>query len=247
MPRQRSVLIADNDRDIAELVRALLTDEGYAVTVLSGLTPESVTAAVGRLEPDCVLLDGESGTMGDYGASWEMAAALSARARAVPVVMFTAHRGATEEARSGSSRRAREAGFAAVVAKPFDVDAILDAVAHAVGRSEPFDGSEPADERRTDELVWRLEELGARDVRRSSRREWVTFRATDGTLLQLYWWQSEGCYYVGAYPGNGSRLETLGLFYELDAAVACAASVLLGNVAPVAPALQPSPADAGAD
>src|SRR5438067_1250718 len=85
--RQRTgcVLVVDPDRDIAELVQAILTDEGYEVSCLYGYRGDRLRAAVGRLEPDCVLLDG-SGADG-YGDSWEEARRLGRRARPVPVVM----------------------------------------------------------------------------------------------------------------------------------------------------------------
>jgi DNA-binding response OmpR family regulator len=61
-----AVLIVDDDRDIAELVEAVLTDASYTVSLLHQLEPEMVVAAVGRLEPDCLLLD-SSGRAGASG------------------------------------------------------------------------------------------------------------------------------------------------------------------------------------
>lgn len=216
------VLIVDNDRDISDLVRALLTDEGYEVACLYEHFGDDVIAAVGRLEPDCVLLDGESGQGGEYGASWKDAASLHTRGRTIPVIMFTAHAGAATEARAAESERAREARFAAVIGKPFDVDDLVAAVAKATGSVERFDSTPGADRERTRQLVKRLAEVGAADVRSSSRREWVTFKAPDESLFQLYWWQTGGCYLVGAYLGDGRKMENIGLFYDVDGAVACA-------------------------
>lgn len=218
----KKVLIADDDRDISDLVRALLTDEGYEVACLYESPGDAVIAAVGRLEPDCVILDGEPGPIGDYGASWKDAASMRARGRSIPVLMFTAHGRAADEAQASESERARAAGFAAVIRKPFDVDEIVDAVAKATGSVPRFDSSPGADRERTRQLVKRLEGIGAADIRSSSRREWVTFRAPDDSLFQLYWWQTGGCYLVGAYLGDGRRMENIGLFYDADGAVACA-------------------------
>ena len=53
-----TVLVVDDDNDIADLVEELLMSEGYAVTTLRSRNLESVQAAVERLRPDCVLLDG---------------------------------------------------------------------------------------------------------------------------------------------------------------------------------------------
>lgn len=52
-----SVLCVDDDRDVAEVVQAVLTDEGYKVSCLYELEDEALLRAVGRLEPDVVLLD----------------------------------------------------------------------------------------------------------------------------------------------------------------------------------------------
>lgn len=216
------VLIVDSDRDISDLVRAVLTDEGYEVACLYEYPGDAVMAAVGRLEPDCIILDGETGRGADYGASWKDAASIHGRERSVPVIMFTAHAPASDEAEAGQSDRARAAGFAAVVRKPFDVDELVAAVAKAIGNVERFDPSPGADRERTRRLVKRLGEVGAADVRSSSRREWVTFRAPDDSLFQLYWWQTGGCYLVGAYLGDGRKMENIGLFYDVDGAVACA-------------------------
>lgn len=216
------VLIVDGDRDVGDLVRAVLTDEGYEVGCLYDYPGDAVVAAVGRLEPDCVILDSEAGPRPDYGSSWKTAAALHARGRKVPVIMFTAHVVASDEAEAGESERARRAAFAAVIRKPFDIDDLVAAVARATGTAERFDDSPDADRERTQQLVRRLERIGCKDIRSSSRREWVTFRVPDESLFQVYWWQTGGCYLVGAYLGDGRQLENIGLFYDVDGAVACA-------------------------
>lgn len=231
MDAAAKILIVDNDHDISDLVRSVLTDEGYEVACVYEHVGDEVVAAVGRLEPDCVILDGESGRGGDYGASWKVAARMQSRDRQVPVIMFTAHAPASDEAAAGESERARAAHFAAVVRKPFDVDELVDAVAKATGGSDRFDASAEGDGARTRRLVERLKEIGGADVRSSSRREWVTFRSGDDSLFQLYWWQTGGCYLVGAYLGDGRRMENIGLFYDVDGAVACAEGAVKARAA----------------
>jgi CheY-like chemotaxis protein len=125
----RTVLVVENDGAIGEVVLAVLADAGYAALVLPDARPEAVLAAVDRLEPACVLLDG--GGRRGYDASWEVAAALRVRARPVPAVMFTVDDAAAREAETGASARSRAAGFAAVLPKPFDLDELLGAVARA--------------------------------------------------------------------------------------------------------------------
>lgn len=214
------VLVVDNDPGVSELVQAILTDEGYEVATLNDPDHAAVAAAVGKIEPDCILLDGAHGTA--FGDSWTEAAYLSSRARTVPTVMFTAHADAVLEARTQSSERASAARFAAVIGKPFDLDELLEAVATAAGHSEKFDRSEAADQERTAALADQLRAAGATDIRTSNRREWATFVSpADGRIYQLYWWQRLGRYSVGRYDDD-ARLEIIGQFFERSAAIAAA-------------------------
>jgi CheY-like chemotaxis protein len=214
------VLLVDNDEDITGLVSAILADEGYAVTSLSDTDHPSVAAAVGRVEPDCILLDSAEGPA--FGGSWSEAAYLARRDRAVPSVMFTAHANAVAEARDRSTDRAREADFSAIVPKPFTLDELLDAVATAAGRSRRFNHSEAADRQRTAELVDQLRAAGGTDIRTSDRREWATFTSPhDDRIYQLYWWQMKGVYMIGRYDDDG-RLEMIGQFFERSAAIGAA-------------------------
>ena len=135
--RERRVLIVDDDSDIAHLVEEVLAEDGYAVTVLSDARIEAIQEAVAQLEPACMLLDGGVGS--GYGASWESAALMAARLPAVPVIMFTAHAGASAEAMENTSERSQLAGFAAVLPKPFNLTELLRAVEVAVGESHRSD------------------------------------------------------------------------------------------------------------
>ncbi len=220
---QRKVLVIDDDRDITDLVYAILTDEGFAVSVLHDQAPDAIRVAVGQLEPDCILLDGES-PLG-YGHAWEDAAWITGRDRRVPLIMFSAHSAEAREAEAGQSSRSRAAGFASVLGKPFDIDQLVTQVAAAVGHSEPFNTSAHGEQERTAALIARLQAAGAREIHASTRREWANFRTEDGTLVQLYWWQRDAVYYVVRHAETGGVLETLGRFYDLDAAVTMAMTV----------------------
>lgn len=212
------VLLIDDDEDVADVVVAILTDEEYLVEVLADTSHESVLAAVGKQEPDCILLDGASGP--EYGSSWAEAAYLGARERPIPTIMFSAHHGDVKEAEQEESDRARAAEFAAVVAKPFSLDDLLEAVATACGNSEQFKQTPAGDRERTLELARRLRELGASDIRTSDRREWATFRLKeDDKICQLYWWQKMGLYVAGCYQDD-AVLTPIGQFFELEAALA---------------------------
>lgn len=214
------ILVIDDDRDVGEVVTAILSDEGYDVTTLDHISDETVRAAIGRLEPDCILLDGVEAV--EYAEAWATAAELSHRPRPIPTVMFTAHSRDAAEAQEATSRRAAEAGFTAVLRKPFHLDELVATVERAVGTSVPFNHSERAEHARTKELVVRLTGAGARDVRPSARREWANFRNAAGDEMQLYWWQAAGAYLVARYSTDGARLELVGHYYDLEAAIRAA-------------------------
>ena len=129
------VLVVDDDNDIADLVEAFLTGEGYAVATLRDRNLESVQAAVERRRPDCVLLDGHA--RGSENTSWTEAAWMASQVDAVPVILFSADRQATSEAEQDESERSHAAGFSSVLPKPFDLDELVRAVALAVSQS-PF-------------------------------------------------------------------------------------------------------------
>lgn len=217
------VLVIDDDRDIADLVYAILTDEGFAVSLLHRQDSDSIRKAVGQVEPDCVLLDGESPK--GYGQSWGEASWLGARSRTVPVIMFSGSTADVHEAQESASPRSQEAGFTATLPKPFNIDTLVDVVERAIGLAVPFNESQGGERERTARLVTRLQDAGATEVHVSTRREWGNFRTEDGTLVQLYWWQRDGAYYVVRHAETGGVLETLGRFYDLDAAITMAMTV----------------------
>ena len=135
-----TVLVIEDDRALGRLLDDLLSEVGYAVALLQNVREEPVRDAVARLEPDCILLDSEG--MAGYTQSWIDAAWIRERERPVPVVMFTVDSGAAAEALAAESERSRRAAFFAVLAKPFDLDILLDTVARAVATSA---GAAPAD------------------------------------------------------------------------------------------------------
>jgi len=217
--QQHRVLCVDDDRDLADVVQAILTDEGYLVSCLYSVDGDALLRAVGRIEPDCILLDSDSAI--EYGSSWLLAADVAARQRPVPVVMFSAHLAATMEAQEGQSDRAVRAHFASVLPKPFHIDELIVRVAEAVGRSVPFDRTANGEARRMTALVQELSARGATDIQPSKLREWALFRVPGGALLQLYWWQTRGVYQVGRYTEEG-KLEMVGQFVDLQAAIEAA-------------------------
>lgn len=223
LSRVPRVLVIDDDRDITDLVHAVLTDEGFAVSILHDQRPDAIRVAVNRLEPDCVLLDGDSPR--DYGESWGHAIWMRGRQRRVPLIMFSGHRRDTEEVEKRESVRSKEADFMSAISKPFDLDALVDAVSNAVGQSVAFDPTARGERARTASMIARLQAAGAQDIHASSQREWANFTTADGTFAQIYWWERDSVYYVGRYAPTGGRLETVGRFYDLDLAIEMATSL----------------------
>jgi DNA-binding NtrC family response regulator len=199
------VLIVDRDQDVASVAQVVLTDAGFRVSILVRAHPDTVRVTVGQLEPDCVLLDSDDNA--EYGRAWELAAWFGTRERRVPVIMFTASQTAVREAREATSARSQAAQFDGVLSKPFDLDELVDIVAHAVGHAAPFDPAPGAEAQRTARLRAKLEAAGAQEIHTSTRREWANFRTADGTLVQIYWWQRDGVYYVMRHAETGGRID----------------------------------------
>lgn len=217
----KTVLVVDNDRDVAEIVETILIDEGFIVSCLYADTQVALHAAVESLQPACVLLDG--GGAEGYDRSWETALWLTSRA--VPVVMLTGDAKAREEAILDDSDRAKATRIAGVIDKPFDIDHLVTVVRRAVG--EPIQPAKRTEAQDQSQLVEGLRAVGALDVSSSkSGRVWATFKASDGSLYKVYRWRAADVYFVGRYNPGGSQLEPLGQFSKLEALIAfCAARI----------------------
>ena len=125
-----SVLIVDDDQDVSKIVAEVLSEEGFQISVLRDSQPAVIHAAIERLEPDVVLLDGGDG--GGYGDSWVNAAWMRERSRPIPVIMFTAHTRELAEAQLGVSERSKSAAFVGFLPKPFDLRILVETVARVV-------------------------------------------------------------------------------------------------------------------
>ena len=121
------VLVVDDEADILELVREVLSDEGYDVD--TALTGEAALAITRERRPDLILLDVK--LPGADG--WEVLAELRAAAGPqTPVVVMTAGFDAQD--------RALASGAQGYLGKPFDIDDLLRAVGAHVGL--PMRGSQ---------------------------------------------------------------------------------------------------------
>lgn len=133
-PRQsvaHPILVVEDDTALARLMEALLTSAGHTVRIAGD--GESAIAAVRDARPALVLLDLTIPKLD----GWQVLERLRAGGDPPPVVLFTGDYAA--------GRRARHAGVAASILKPFDVDELLATVerllAPANDNSPP---SEPA-------------------------------------------------------------------------------------------------------
>jgi FixJ family two-component response regulator len=217
--RQKTIVVVDDDRDIAEVVQTILIDEGFTVSCLYQPTKNDVKAAIDRLEPDCVLLDG--GNPAAYGPSWEIAAWLAARPHPVPAVMITGHSADRDEAVRNETDRARMAHVAGVIPKPFDIDRLITTVCNAVGQPvTTITDRQEADHQ--NQLLARLKTAGVVELSGSLLgRVWATVRAgSEHTLYKIYRWRAAGAYFIGRYSADGHQMEPLGQFADVDALVA---------------------------
>ncbi len=116
--KQKKLLVVDDEPDILEFLQVILEEEGYAVAV-TGKGEYLEKLNIGVL-PDLILLDmwlsGKDGReIVKYLKSQE-------KTRHIPIIMFSAHPRAEETA--------LKAGADDFVAKPFDIDVLLNKIAH---------------------------------------------------------------------------------------------------------------------
>lgn len=120
--RRRRTLVVDDDRDIAELVRLALTDEGYDVVVATN--GSAALEALLAAPFDLILLDMRMPVMD----GWEFAQAYQATAEPrAPVIVVTAARDTAE--------RAAEINADGFLAKPFSLEELFETVGRHVRRA----------------------------------------------------------------------------------------------------------------
>ncbi|HET8631000.1 MAG TPA: response regulator [Thermomicrobiales bacterium] len=134
--RPRALLVVDDDHDICELTAALLRDAGYRVTAVA--TEAAALAALAARRYDLILMDPLGAASAADPGRWDALGRVLAAGGDTPTVVFTAHPPA-----DFADWRAR--GFAGFLAKPFDCDDLLAAVAAALGEDpDGLRGAAPA-------------------------------------------------------------------------------------------------------
>jgi CheY-like chemotaxis protein len=115
-----TILVAEDDAAITDVLIEVLTDEGYAVrAVASG---SEALAALQATSPDLALIDLSLPGM----SGWELMEAVRAQPIDVPIVVMTASTLATDELAA--------AGASACLFKPFELDDLLACVAQHIPR-----------------------------------------------------------------------------------------------------------------
>jgi CheY-like chemotaxis protein len=120
-----TVLIIEDDEDIAEVIRMVLEKEGYDVELAENGRAGLEALAPGRPLPAAILLDLMMPTMN--GFAFREAQLADPRIAAVPVVMMTADSHVMEK-----TERIRPL---AALAKPFDVEDLVGIVHRATAAS----------------------------------------------------------------------------------------------------------------
>lgn len=115
--KQKKLLIVDDEPDILEFLQVILEEEGYTVAVTG--KGEYLEKLNNGILPDLILLDmwlsGKDGReIVKYLKSQE-------KTRHIPIIMFSAHPRAEEAA--------LKAGANDFMAKPFDIDVLLNKIA----------------------------------------------------------------------------------------------------------------------
>lgn len=116
--RKKKILVVDDEPDILEFLQVILEEEGY--TVVTSDKGEYLEQLHNGGLPHLILLDvllsGKDGR--------EIVKYLKSQqeTRHIPVIMFSAHPSAEETA--------RQAGADDFLAKPFNIDVLLEKIAH---------------------------------------------------------------------------------------------------------------------
>ena len=125
MPDTRTVLIVDDDRELADGLRVFLQRHGFrCVLANNGLDAQR---AIREERPDLVVMDMMMPRMGGY----PVLESLQGRTDAPPVIMMTANEGARHKA------YAEHLGVIDYLRKPFDMQRLLESVQRVLPGADP--------------------------------------------------------------------------------------------------------------
>ncbi len=115
--KKRKLLVVDDEEDILEFLKVILEDEGYIVVTTD--KDDYLEKLQDDVLPDLILLD--LLLSGKDGRDIVKYLKMNERTKHIPVIMFSAHPRAHETT--------KQAGADDFVAKPFEIDLLLDKVA----------------------------------------------------------------------------------------------------------------------
>lgn len=120
----KRILVMNDDQELLELFRLLLTEEGYEV-ILSSYAIEELPE-IERLHPDLIILDWMIGVGHPRGWPTLQKLKLHPSTKAIPLIICTAAERSVEEQQSYLASKG-----VTVVLKPFDLDELLHAIRKA--------------------------------------------------------------------------------------------------------------------
>jgi DNA-binding response OmpR family regulator len=120
----RRILAVDDDRDILEVLQFILEDSGYKVDTLSD--GRQLMDTIRDKHPDLILLDIMLGNMDGRELCKEVKSQLTTQN--IPVIMISA-------SHNIAATLKRDHGPNDFVAKPFDINVLLDSVKRQLNRS----------------------------------------------------------------------------------------------------------------
>ena len=129
-PGPAPILVLEADQTVAALVQVVLAEAGFVTHCLAPWDDARVLRTLAARHPAAVLLTSRAGA--GTGSVWARAPWLHAQDPAVPLVLCTADGQVAAEAAAGTSARSRAARVAAVVRKPFDLDALVATISRVV-------------------------------------------------------------------------------------------------------------------
>jgi DNA-binding response OmpR family regulator len=116
MPQQKTILLVDDDLDLAEGVRVVLEKQGYRV--MQARDGQQCKQMIYQHHPDLVILDMMMPRMGGYPVLEHF----KGKQEAPPIIMITANEGSRHKA------YAEFLGVVEYLRKPFAMEKLLEAV-----------------------------------------------------------------------------------------------------------------------
>jgi len=124
MARSKALIaVVDDDTSVVRSLARMLRLDGYEVATFGAA--QDFLGAVPTLLPQCLVLDVHMPEM----TGFELQERLTAQGYCTPVILITAHDS------SWARARARQGGSFGLLVKPFDPQALLGAIAAALGPS----------------------------------------------------------------------------------------------------------------